>query len=229
MRITWLGQAGLLFEGEKATVMIDPYLSDSVKETEPQSYRRVPVDERFFSVKPDIIVLTHSHPDHADPETLRHFIGEDSNVTVLASQNAWQKVRGMGGDNNFVLFNRESVWTEKGIRFRAVHAEHSDEHAIGVILEGEGGTYYITGDTLYNERIFGSLPAHIDAVFLPVNGRGNNMNMEDGRRFCERTGAKAVPLHCGMFDDIDMTGFPYRNKVVPRIYEEIRLWKGHGY
>lgn len=223
MRITWLGQAGLLFETKKAVVMIDPYLSDSVKAVEPDHYRREPVDERFFTVKPDIIVLTHSHPDHADPETLRHFIKEDSKVTVLASKNAWQKVRGMGRENNFVLFNRESVWTEKGIRFRAVHAEHSDEYAIGVILEAEGRTYYITGDTLYNERIFDSLPFNMDAIFLPVNGRGNNMNMEDARMFCERIGAKAVPMHCGMFDCIDMHEFPYQNKIVPRIYEEIML------
>ena len=31
MKITWLGQAGLLLEGEGLSVMIDPYLSDSVE------------------------------------------------------------------------------------------------------------------------------------------------------------------------------------------------------
>ena len=30
MKITWLGQAGLLFEIEDKTIVIDPYLSDSV-------------------------------------------------------------------------------------------------------------------------------------------------------------------------------------------------------
>ena len=32
MKVTFLGQAGLLFETEKQTIMIDPYLSDSVRE-----------------------------------------------------------------------------------------------------------------------------------------------------------------------------------------------------
>ena len=35
MKITWLGQAGLLFETEKLTIMIDPYLSNSVEKINP--------------------------------------------------------------------------------------------------------------------------------------------------------------------------------------------------
>ena len=34
MKITWLGQAGLLFDNGKAKIMIDPYLSDSVEKVE---------------------------------------------------------------------------------------------------------------------------------------------------------------------------------------------------
>ena len=53
MKITWLGQAGLLFETNGITIMIDPYLSNSVVEINPNNYRRVPVDERFFEIKPN--------------------------------------------------------------------------------------------------------------------------------------------------------------------------------
>jgi L-ascorbate metabolism protein UlaG (beta-lactamase superfamily) len=81
----------------------------------------------------------------------------------------------------------------------------------------------VTGDTLYNERIFSDLPEHIDYVFLPVNGVGNNMNMTDAKRFCERIGAFAVPMHCGLFDEKDMHCFEYENKIVPEFYKEIKL------
>lgn len=47
-KITWFGQAGLLFEFDGLTVMVDPYLSDSVKSLNPEGCRRVPVDEAFF-------------------------------------------------------------------------------------------------------------------------------------------------------------------------------------
>lgn len=224
MKVTWLGQAGLLFETENKIIMVDPYLSDSVEKIEPQNKRRVPVDKSFFNVKPDIIVLTHNHLDHTDPDTLKYYISENSNTLVLASENAWRTVRKLfGGNNNYVMFNRHSEWTEGNIKFTAVKAEHSDENAIGFIMEAEGKKYYITGDTLYNKNIFSDLPEKIDYVFLPINGRGNNMNMKDGKRFCEQIGAKAVPLHCGLFDDLDMNKFGYENKVIPEFYKEIKL------
>ena len=108
MKITWLGQAGLLFETNGKTIIVDPYLSDSVKTIEPHNYRRVAVDESFLQIKPDMILLTHNHLDHTDPETLSHYLSEKSEVTVLASGNAWQNVRkAFGGlKNNYVQFNR---------------------------------------------------------------------------------------------------------------------------
>ena len=49
MKITWLGQAGLLFEKDEFKIMIDPYLSGSVEKINPKNYRRVAVDEGFFA------------------------------------------------------------------------------------------------------------------------------------------------------------------------------------
>jgi len=225
MKVTWLGQAGLLFETNGKTILVDPYLSNSVEKIEPQNYRRVAVDERFLQIKPDIILLTHNHLDHTDPETLCHYLSRDSEVTVLASGNAWQNVRkAFGGvKNNYVQFNRRTEWTEGEIHFKAVYAEHSDDKAIGAIMQAEGKTYYITGDTLYNAEIFKDLPEKIDYVFLPINGKGNNMNMTDAKRFCETLGARAIPLHCGLFDDIDMKKWQYKNKSIPEFYKEIAL------
>lgn len=224
MKITWLGQAGLLMETEGVKIIIDPYLSDSVKAINPKNYRRVAVDERFLKIQPDVLICTHNHLDHTDPETLKYYLDCDGGITVLAPEAAWQEVRKFGHDHNYVRFNRHTQWTHGKIRFTAVKAEHSDPHPIGVIIEAEGKVLYITGDTLYNTDIFADLPERIDAVFLPVNGVGNNMNMEDARRFCEKIGAKkAVPMHCGLFDSMDMNEFDFEPKVVPTFYEEIKL------
>ena len=225
MKITWLGQEVLLFESNEIKIIIDPYLANSVESIQPHFWRRIPVDEKFFEITPDVILLTHNHLDHTDPETLKHYLGENTAVCVLASGNAWDNVRKTFGGikNNYVRFNHGTEWTEKGVRFKAVYAEHSDDRAIGVVIDAEEKTYYVTGDTLYNERIFDDLPDHIDYVFLPVNGVGNNMNMEDAERFCERIGATAIPMHCGLFDEQDMNDFAYENKVVPEIYKEIKL------
>ena len=223
-KITWLGQAGLLFEHRGYKLMIDPYLSDSVKEINPNNYRRKPVDESLFDIKPDMMIFTHNHLDHYDPETVEKFITKDSAMTVLAPSSVWGEVRKIGGNNNYVLFNRHTQWSEGRLVFTAVKAEHSDPTPIGVILDDGEKKYYVTGDTLYNEEIFADIPNDIYAVFLPVNGVGNNMNMTDAARFAKRIGAKkVVPIHTGMFDELNANAFACENKVVPKIYEIVEL------
>lgn len=224
MKVTYLGQAGLLFEKRGFKIMIDPYLSDSVEKINPKNYRRVPVDESFFKIKPDVMIFTHNHLDHYDPETVVHFIDENSNVTVLAPKSVWDEVRRIGGNNNYVLFNRHTEWTQNGIKFTAVKAEHSDITPIGVIIDDGERKYYVTGDTLYNEEIFGDIPSDIYALFLPVNGVGNNMNMTDAARFAKRINAEwTVPIHIGMFDELTADSFYCKNKVIPKIYKEIMI------
>ncbi len=219
MKITWIGQAGLLFETGGVTTLVDPYLSDSVKKVNPANYRRVPVEERLFDVRPDVLVCTHDHLDHFDPETVSRFL-RGGGVCMLCPASVYEKARTYGGDNNYVLFNRHTEWTHGSIRFRAVKAEHSDLSAIGVIIEAEGKTCYITGDTLYNTEIFSDLPDKVDVLFLPINGVGNNMNMADAARFAARVGAAhTVPLHFGMFDALDPEQFCCPNRHIPVLYQ----------
>jgi L-ascorbate metabolism protein UlaG (beta-lactamase superfamily) len=161
-----------------------------------------------------------------DKETLCHYLTENSRVLTLSPTDSWQELRAFGGlNNNYVLFNAGTTWTEGEVRFLAVKAEHSDKHAIGVIICAEGKNYYVTGDTLYSEKVFESLPnLSLEAVFLPINGKGNNMNFIDAARFVSRTKAKyAVPMHIGTFDDLSATNWEVENKIIPKLYEEIQL------
>lgn len=223
-RIRWLGQAGLLLEHGRTAVLVDPYLSDSVAANDPARHRRIPVDPAYFAVEPAVMVFTHNHLDHYDPETVARYLLPGRQVCVLAPASVWPQVRRFGGDNNYVLFNRHTVWTHGPLRFTAVGAAHSDPYAIGVWIEDAAGAYYITGDTLYNTTIFDDIPRASDVVFLPINGTGNNMNMVDAAAFARRIGARrTVPLHFGLFDDLRAEDFPCENKVIPRIYEDIPL------
>jgi len=224
MKITFLGQAGLLFEKNGFNIMIDPYFSNSVEKLNSQNYRRVGVDESFLNIKPNVMIFTHNHLDHYDPETVNHFITNKSKVTVLAPKSVWDEVRKNGGDNNYVQFNRHTSWTENGVEFTAVKAEHSDPASIGVIINDGRKKYYITGDTLYNEEIFKDIPDDIYALFLPVNGVGNNMNKTDAVRFAKRINAiKTIPIHIGMFGDLTADDFDSENRVIAEIYKEIKL------
>ena len=221
MKLTWLGQAGYLCKTDSLTVMIDPYLTDSLGELDPEKHRSFPVPEPVFSERPDVMIFTHCHADHYDPGTVRHFLTRNSRVTVLAPRSVWDTVRKAGGRNNYVLFGRHTVWTEGNVMFRAVRAEHSDPHAIGVVITEGKRRYYFTGDTLYNEDIFPDLPQDIHAVFLPVNGAGNNMNPADAARFALRIGARyTVPMHYGLFDTIRAEELDLPAKRMLRPFEE---------
>jgi len=222
MNVIWLGQAGFLLEKNGKTILIDPYLSDSCAKANPNSYRRTPVDERVLHIHPDVIVLTHDHLDHTDMETLTHYLPGQGDALVLAAANAWQRVRTLGGTNNYVYFRPGTRWSWEGITFTAVPAEHSDPESIGVIVDDGEKKFYFTGDTLCNERIFPHLPEDLYAVFLPINGKGNNMNPQDAAAFAARTGAKySVPIHFGMFDEIDPAVYPAANRVIPTAYSPV--------
>ena len=227
MKVTWLGQAGFLIEEAGKKIIIDPYLSDSCAKSNPNSYRRTPLDERYLAIKPDVIVLTHDHIDHTHKETLEHYLPGEGGILVLAAANAWNTVRTFGGANNYVRFCPGTHWTFEGLHFTAVKAEHSDPEAIGVVVDDGSRKLYFTGDTLYNEGVLASLPQDLFAVFLPVNGKGNNMNPTDAATFAERTGAKyAVPMHVGMFDTMTPDVFTAPNRVLPVAFQEVIFPEG---
>lgn len=226
MKIIYLGQAGFYLEVDGKTILIDPYLSDSVAKVEPQNYRRVPIAEEFLAIKPDVIVCTHNHLDHLDKETLVHYLGADSKVVCLSPFSGWKELRQFGGSrNNYVMFNVGTEWTEGNVRFKAVKAVHSDEYAIGVIVYAEGSAYYFTGDTLYSQSVLENVGNEdLEAVFLPVNGKGNNMNFADAKRFAIAIKARhIVPIHIGLFDDLTAENWDCPNKVNPTIYQPIEL------
>lgn len=222
MEITWLGQAGFLFEDKGKKILIDPYLSESCKALNPMLYRRMPIDKSYLEITPDVIVLTHDHLDHTDPDTLKHYLRGDSEITVLAPKSSFEKVRQFGGNHNYVRFDRHTEWSFEDIRFSAVKATHSDDSAIGIIIEADGRKYYHTGDTLYNTEIFDDIPDDIYSLFVVVNGKGNNMNILDAERFAEKISPElAVPMHWGLHDEIYPDNFKYKNVVIPEIYNKI--------
>ena len=224
MKVTWLGQAGLYIEANGTKILVDPYFSDSVAKVEPQNQRRMPKPPRELAIEPDVLIFTHDHLDHYDPETAPVLLKSKQPMLVLCPMSCWNKTRANGGGHNYILFNCGTQWTERRVRFTAVPAAHSDPYAIGVVLDDGRKRLYITGDTLYSENIFPALPDGLDAVFLPINGRGNNMNAKDASRFARDCGAKlAVPIHWGMFDDIDPNSFPFEPKKIPEIYTQMQF------
>ena len=114
MKIIWLGQSGLLFVSGNKKIVVDPYLSDSLKKIDKRMYRGMKLNKKFFRVKPDIIVLTNSHPDHTDITTLTSYLRKSKKpVTLLCSEASYAKVEDakIRGRYNNVMFCDGSEWT----------------------------------------------------------------------------------------------------------------------
>ena len=224
MKFTWLGQAGLLFDIDGYTIMIDPYLSDSVGKFNGR-HTHMEIDESYLKLAPDAVVCTHNHLDHMDPETMEVILKNGDYMQVLAPWEAYLELRKYGGKHNYIMFNPQTeVTLNDKIMVKAVKAEHSDLTATGILIYAEDKVVYVTGDTLYNNKIFDDLPDNIDIIFLPVNGEGNNMNMCDAARFAKKTGAKTVvPIHWGMLDDLDPNDFKCNNRLIPELYKETTI------
>lgn len=226
VRITWLGQAGLFFDFDGFSLMIDPYLTDSVAKAEPQNVRRYPVPKECFDLKPDAVLCTHNHLDHFDAETLEHFIRDENLRYCMGPTSVWTAFRAFSADlgvcgKNFIRFNRHAEWSFGDVLIRAVKADHSDPDAIGIVIEYHRARFFVTGDTLYNTEIFEDLGGMADMVFLPINGVGNNMNVADASRFAGKTGAKvSVPLHYGLFDSMDGTEFECAGSMLLKPFKE---------
>lgn len=225
MNVTWLGQGGVLFDTGKTKIMIDPYFSDSVERIDAKCKRRFPVPSWASSINPDFIICTHNHLDHLDEETLSYFINENTSLTILGPSGSWEKLRKFGGSNNYVLFNKGTEWSEKDIKLKAIMAIHSDSHAIGVLVDDGDKKYYVTGDTLYGEEVLDQLSGEkIEALFIPINGKGNNMNAIDASRFASRVNANhTIPIHYSLFDDMTGNELECDGRIIMKPFETITL------
>lgn len=222
IKFTWLGQAGALLDCGGVKILVDPYFSDSAASV--ACHRKMPVDPSVWDIKPDLLLITHEHIDHYDPETVPHFVNENTSLTVLSPFSVRSKLLSYKGKHNFVQVIPGVVWTSGDIVITAVPAVHSDPYAVGFVVEYQGEKIYLTGDTLFCPPLLKQIPEKIDYIVLPVNGKGNNMNALDAAKMCDLLGVKcAIPVHYGMLDDLDASIFSWKNVIEPKIYKEIEL------
>lgn len=203
MKLMWLGQAGYRLVTDNGTViMIDPYMSDSLRESRGDSYiRTVPIDQDVLHAPVDILVITHIHDDHKDFGTLDVLLANKP-VNILTPINTFFAIRNRyGGDHNYVMFDNGIDVTINDILFSSVHASHSDEKAIGVDIYADGKIITHIGDSMYHRCLKDVHPKGADALLIPVNGWGCNMNAVDAARLTRELRPKHVyPMHWDMFE-----------------------------
>lgn len=194
MTIRFLGQSGYLLATETTTILIDPYLSDSVNRVAGRP-RLLPVPMDPRSIACDAVVCTHDHLDHLDPDTVSLI---DARQLFITTNGGKETLAGLGKENVIALNAGDSM-NVGDMELTAVFADHSTE-AFGIIVRADGKTLYFSGDTLYNEQLFDIAQYHPDITFICINGRLGNMNVEQALITAEKIGARVnIPNHYDMF------------------------------
>jgi L-ascorbate metabolism protein UlaG (beta-lactamase superfamily) len=193
MNIKFLGHAGFMISSE-VTLIIDPFLTGNPKAVTTLTDIR----------NADIVLVTHSHPDHlGDSISIAKKTGADFvSVHELASSD---ELEGIG-------MNFGGTMEVRGIPITMVKAEHSSGpgDAAGFVWKQEGRTLYHMGDTaLFSDmKLIGQL-YRPDIVFVPIGDR-YTMGPGEAARAVSWVGAKIVfPMHWGTFPFLvqDTEGF----------------------
>jgi len=242
LTVRWLGQAGFeLRTDDGATCLIDPYLSDwCTREALVERRAPVPVDVR--ELIPTVVVTSHWHEDHLDPDTTRllaTFERRDRMGRTTCKRRSLCAIRGGRGPNCHAR--------TRGVRCRgAIHdprgfARHDVpgwicEDAISILVEASGTRVFHTGDTEYDTRIIDSIApcGPVDVGLFAINGTGGNMNASEAALLAYRIAPRiAIPMHYGMWvprdygpgATIDPAEF---DRVYRRLTDKAARILGHG-
>jgi L-ascorbate metabolism protein UlaG (beta-lactamase superfamily) len=200
----WLGGSGVVLKTPAGTqVYIDPYLSDCVRDIFGIG-RAFPPPIAPEEVRADVIISTHWHEDHLDPESIPIIARHSPTTRFLMPPSAKARALswGVGRDRIATLTAGEAV-DVKDVRVSHVPARHEAgvpgwevPDAMGVILEAEGLRLYNSGDTEYDVRLRLLKARGFDAAFVCINGVGGNMNAREAALLVYEQGAKTVvPVH----------------------------------
>jgi L-ascorbate metabolism protein UlaG (beta-lactamase superfamily) len=177
MRITSLGHSCLLVEGGDVRVLIDP--------------------GNFSAGFEDLtglgaVLVTHQHPDHADPERLPALLGANGDARLLIEPET-AEVRGLPPDAAFAAGSSADVG---GLSIRAVGGQHALIHDrvprpgnVGFVVAERGGpTLFHPGDS------YAEAPAGVDVLAYPLSAPWTKV--AETLEFLRAVSApKAFPIH----------------------------------
>jgi L-ascorbate 6-phosphate lactonase len=199
----WLGQGGFAFKNSLGKVLFcDPYLSDCVAALDGPDWARLfppPIDPAGAVV--DLVICTHEHPDHADPQTIPALMAANPQCLLAGPPSVAALARGWGlPQDRFARLERGGTLQHAGFVIHARYTDHTPD-SISLVIEADGNRVAHTGDSLYSTRLAAELAeAAPTALITVINGKLGNMSAQHAARLAAEIDARQViPCHYGMF------------------------------
>jgi len=209
------GQSGFLIKSSGGTVLaLDPYLTDSCQAVGAEygfDFTRLtppPIAPSDLAGLIDAYLLTHTHGDHLDPETLTGYRAAGGKGPYVAPMETVEKLQSLDVPSGEIL----PIWPNKShaigdITVQATFAipfGGDDLTHIGYLVKLSGGpTIYFTGDTAYHELISDAVAPHKPNLLVTViNGAFRNMGPAEAARLAKELNvASVIPCHHNLFPD----------------------------
>jgi L-ascorbate 6-phosphate lactonase len=204
VRLWWLGQAGFAFRTHAGkTVYVDPYLSDAVERL--HGFKRLSLAPiAAEDVKADLVVLSHEHTDHLDPDAIPIIAANNPACRFAAPAGCTPGLREAGvSPRRRVLLRPLRVHPLDAVAVHTAPADHGDfaPSALALVLNFSGVRVLYTGDTSWRSGLFKPLlDLGIDVLLPCINGTFGNMNHLDAARLVQQAAPRmAVPCHFWTF------------------------------
>jgi len=173
MEITWFGHDSFMIKADGKIVYTDPYFGD-------------------YSVKADIILVSHEHYDHFSKEKIED-IRRDGTV-ILGSRKVAAEMDGVkamvAGDEIKI----GEITIEAVAAYNTGKPFHTKGNGLGFVIEADGRRIYFAGDT---DLIPEMSKIKADVVLLPVGGT-YTMNAKEAAEAVAKIKPKiAIPMHYG--------------------------------
>ena len=183
--VWYLGQNGFLLKTPAGSLIgIDLYLTNSCATSFAhlpfRLDRQLPIFIEPEDLDVDVFLTTHSHDDHADPETIRR-LTKDATTLFLGPFDSMRVYRecGVPADSCRPLHPGETIELGDRTTVRGTFAlptDDTDLNHIGILLEFPNGIrFYNSGDTAYTERLAALLPKTVDICAICMNGGFHNL------------------------------------------------------
>jgi L-ascorbate 6-phosphate lactonase len=208
----WLSGTGFVLKTPAGTqIYIDPYFSNCVAQifgVERAAPPPIPVED----AQPDLVIATHWHEDHLDPEALP-ILARRSPVQFLCPPSCKSRLLGwLVPPKQVSTLIQGQSHTFRDVRITGVAARHESgtlgwevPDAIGLLIEVEGLRLYHTGDTEYDLRLRAlafDRDHPIDVMMAVINGAGGNMNAHEAALLAWQIRPHVViPMHHILWKD----------------------------
>ncbi len=172
----------------------------SIKITGTKTIYFDPLDIEGAPHDADMIFITHEHYDHFSPDDIKKIIKEDTQVIVPMVMLEMVK------ENNFpiqIIHGILPMQTENynGVKCQGIPAYNIDKafhpksnEWLGYLVELDGKTYYIMGDTDVTSE---AALVDADVIFVPIGGKYTMDATEAAEFINEKQPKLVVPIHYG--------------------------------